>query len=61
MPWGWGNAAYRRFKKVRYVRMPELLDELSIARSGGELKKCLAPTRRWTCWKLWRPVAKFEF
>ena len=36
-----GNAACRRFKKVRYVRMPELLDELSIARSGGELKKCL--------------------
>ena len=35
-----GNAACRRFKKVRYVRMPELLDELSIARSGGELKNC---------------------
>ena len=36
-----GNAACRRFKKVRYIRMPELLDELSISRSGGTLKKCL--------------------
>ena len=36
-----GNAACRRFKKVQYVRMPELLDELSIARSGGTLKKVL--------------------
>ena len=36
-----GNAACRRFKKVHYIRMPELLDELSIARSGGTLKKVL--------------------
>ena len=28
-----GNAACRRFKSVRYRRMPELLDELSIARA----------------------------
>ncbi|WP_442341952.1 ATP-binding protein [Desulfitobacterium hafniense] len=28
-----GNAACRRFKKVRYIGMPELLDELSIARA----------------------------
>ena len=28
-------------KKVQYIRMPELLDELSIARSGGTLKKVL--------------------
>ena len=41
-----GNAACRRFKKVRYVRMPELLDELSIARSAGELKKCLASYKK---------------
>lgn len=27
-----GNAACRRFKKVQYIRMPELLDELSICR-----------------------------
>lgn len=26
-----GNAACRKFKKVRYIRMPELLDELDIA------------------------------
>ena len=36
-----GNAACRHFKSVRYMRMPELLDELSIARSSGELKKLL--------------------
>lgn len=36
------RVACRRFKKVRYVRLPEFLDELSIARNGGELKKCLA-------------------
>jgi DNA replication protein DnaC len=36
-----GNAACRRFKTVWYMRMPELLDELSIARSGGELQKLL--------------------
>ena len=36
-----GNAACRRFKTVRYMRMPELLDEFSIARSGGELQKLL--------------------
>ena len=41
-----GNAACRRFKKVRYIRMPELLDELNIARSGGELKKCLSYYKR---------------
>ena len=28
------------------VRMPELLDELSIARSGGKLKKCLASYKK---------------
>ena len=28
-----GNAACRKFKSVRYVRMPELLDELTIARA----------------------------
>lgn len=35
------NAACRRFKKVRYIRMPEILDELTIARNNGELKKVL--------------------
>lgn len=33
-----GNAACRKFKTVRYIRTPELLDELSIAKANGELK-----------------------
>ena len=53
--------------------MPELLDELSIARNGGELKKCLAsykkvdllildewlirPLSPMTCWKSWKHAA----
>ena len=36
-----GNAACRRFKSVQYIRMPELLDELSIARGCGDLQKIL--------------------
>ncbi len=36
-----GNAACRKFKKVRYIRMPELLDELSIAKGYGTLKKTI--------------------
>lgn len=36
-----GNAACRRFKSVLYIRMPELLDELNIARGCGELPKLL--------------------
>lgn len=28
-------------KTVRYIRMPELLDELNIARSNGSLKKLM--------------------
>ena len=35
------NAACRRMKTVRYIRMPELLDELNIARSNGSLKKLM--------------------
>ena len=34
-----GNAACRRFKKVRYVRMPELLDELRIEEVSGLLQE----------------------
>ena len=30
-----GNAACRRLKKVAYIRLPELLDEITIARSRG--------------------------
>ena len=36
-----GNAACRRMNTVRYIRMPELLDELNIARSNGSLKKLM--------------------
>ena len=36
-----GNAACRKFKTVRYVRMPELLDELNIARLNGTFKKTI--------------------
>ena len=34
-----GNAACRKFKSVRYIRMPELLDELSVAKACSEFKK----------------------
>jgi DNA replication protein len=34
-----GNAACRKFKNVRYVRMPELLDELTIARAENQFRK----------------------
>ena len=34
-----GNAACRKYKTVRYVRMPELLDELTIARAENQFRK----------------------
>ena len=36
-----GNAACRKMKSVRYSRMPELLDDLSIARAEGQFKKVI--------------------
>lgn len=36
-----GIAACRKFKKVRYIRMPELLDELNVARNLGTFKKAV--------------------
>ena len=36
-----GNSACRKFKSVRYIRMPELLDELSVAKACGEFKKAI--------------------
>jgi len=36
-----GTAACRKYKSVRYIRMPELLDELSMAQAGGEFKKVI--------------------
>lgn len=34
-----GNAACRRFKTVQYVRLPELLNELKIAKATGDFKQ----------------------
>ena len=36
-----GNAACRKFKRVRYVRMPERLDELTLARAENDFKKAI--------------------
>lgn len=36
-----GNAACRKFKSVSYIRMPELLDELNVAKGCGILKKTI--------------------
>ncbi len=36
-----GNAACRKFYTVKYIRMPELLDELSVAKGCGDLKKTI--------------------
>lgn len=36
-----GNAACRKFKKVKYVRLPELLDEIAVAKGLGTLKKTI--------------------
>ncbi|MGL6200903.1 MAG: ATP-binding protein [Lachnospiraceae bacterium] len=36
-----GNAACRKYKTVKYIRMPELLDELSMAKATGTLQKVI--------------------
>lgn len=36
-----GNAACRKFKSTRYIRMPELLDELGYAKANNEFKKAV--------------------
>lgn len=36
-----GNAACRKFYSVKYIRMPELLDELNVAKGCGDLKKTI--------------------
>ena len=36
-----GNAACRKLLSVRYIRLPELLEELSLAQAAGELKKAI--------------------
>jgi DNA replication protein DnaC len=39
MSCAFGNAACRKLKTVRYVRMPEMIDELSIGKACGTFKK----------------------
>ena len=41
-----GNAACRRFKTVRYIRLPDLLDELTIARANNEFGKVIKAYRK---------------
>ena len=36
-----GMAACRKFKTVRYIRMPELLVELNVAKGMGTIKKSI--------------------
>lgn len=42
-----GNAACRRLKSVRYIRLPELLEELALAQAAGELKKTIKTYRKY--------------
>ena len=44
-----GNTACRKYHSVRYIRMPELLDKLSYARSNQESGRSSKRTRRWIC------------
>ena len=41
-----GNAACRRDMSVRYIRLPELLDELAVARDNGEFHKVVTTYKR---------------
>jgi len=41
-----GNAACRKLKTVKYVRMPELLDELSVGKACGTFKKVIKAFQR---------------
>jgi DNA replication protein DnaC len=41
-----GNAACRKLKTVRYMRMPELLDELNVAKGCGIYKKAIKALRK---------------
>ena len=40
-----GNAACRKFKKVKYIRMPALLDELATAKATGEFRDTIKSYR----------------
>ena len=41
-----GMAACRKFKKVRYIRLPELLDDIKVAHSSGDFRKILSEYRK---------------
>lgn len=41
-----GNAACRQFRSVRYIRLPELLEELEIAHASGNFKKTVAAYKK---------------
>lgn len=41
-----GNAACRKFKKVRYVRLPELMDELNVSKGLGTFTETVNRYRR---------------
>ena len=42
-----GNAACRRFVRVKYIRLPELLVELAIARGDGTFRKIMNQYRKY--------------
>jgi DNA replication protein DnaC len=44
-----GNAACRKFKKVKYIRMPALLDELATAKATGEFRKIIKIYQKLAC------------
>jgi DNA replication protein DnaC len=41
-----GNAACRNFLKVRYIRLPELLNDLAVARGLGTFKKTISQYKK---------------
>ena len=42
-----GNAACRKFQKVKYVRLPELLVDLSIAKGNGSFRRVMNHYRKY--------------
>jgi DNA replication protein DnaC len=42
-----GISACRQFKKTKYIRLPELLDDLNIARGEGTYKKTIAAYKKY--------------
>ena len=56
-----GNAACRKLLSVRYARLPELLEELSLAQAAGELKKAIKSYQKYDLlildeWLLLKPT-----